>query len=189
MLDCLKSNVESESLVSLLQVYAESFLYEPGVDDLIWPRDEYYLPSDYISGSSPTKLSVYNAEFKSLQYTTIDRRQRLTKCRASMNFDGHVILLGASSTKCVECGKIICNMSSNILPKNNNNRIVCMDYYCHQITDSSDNFDYSWLKDTVKTHEEMIDELKECGWVINAANISNIEVVDLYDTFITKKTS
>ena len=61
-----------------------------------------------------------------------------------------------------------------------------MDCYCHQIPNSSNTLDCSRLKGTVKTHQEMIDELKECGWVINAANIPNIEAVDLYDTFITK---
>ena len=59
-LDWISEKLQSPDKVEAIKVYAESFLFEPGVPDDIRPLSEYYLDQDYITNSAPESSSHYN---------------------------------------------------------------------------------------------------------------------------------
>ena len=55
-----------------IQVYAESFLFEPTIADDVWLMEDFYFPEDYLTESALEVLSQYNKEFKCMLLTSID---------------------------------------------------------------------------------------------------------------------
>ena len=78
-------------------------------------------------------------------------------------------------------------MCSDIISKDNNGRVVCLDYYCQQLDDSVNCIEKDNLIGNFKTHNEMKEILRDKGCVVNEQKISNIEMLDLYESLITKK--
>ena len=73
-----------------------------------------------------------------------------------MNREGHTVVRGTSSTKCSQCRKLLFTMCAQILSRNNNGSVVCMNFCCHQMTNKQEGVTYMELKGTLNTNEEMI---------------------------------
>ena len=61
---------------------------------------------------------------------------------------------------------------------------MCLNCYFEQLNSSVDKKD---LVSILKTQEEMIQELKECGQMINVGNITKVKTVDLYESLVATK--
>ena len=76
---------------------------------------------------------------------------------------------------------------SDIISIDNNGRVVCLDCYYQQLDDSVEFFENDNIMGDFKTHNKMKEILRDKGWVVNEQKISNIEMLDLYESLITQK--
>ena len=153
------------------------------MEDNIYPLDNYYYLSDYLTSIVPTSLSVCNSDFKSVLATCIDNTLTLTKCNAFVKDDGHDIIEKTIPTNCSQCGLLMCKMFTDVVSKNNKEKVTRLNCYFKQLHSSVDNKD---LVSIIKM-KEMIQELKESGWIINVGTIIKVETMDLYESLVAKK--
>ena len=101
----MKDKLTYKKEINHLHVYAEAFIYEPGIPDNIRPINEFYRSEDYVNGVAPISLSKYNQDFRAKGKTTINKSCRLLKCEAGFGNNNHVILAAAPKSRCQLCGK------------------------------------------------------------------------------------
>ena len=155
----MKEKLTYSMEINHLHVYTEAFIYEPGIPDNICLSTEFYQPEDYVNGVAPSSLSKYNQDFKSIGYTTINTSCRLTKCEAGFENNDHVILDGAPSCLCKMCGRKICKMCADVIMKEINSKVLCLDCYYQQISPSDCYLDTNEVSTSIKTQKQMLKEL------------------------------
>ena len=77
----------------------------------------------------------------------------------------------------------MCKHCMQCILKRSGSKKLCSECYCRQVSNKT--VDFCTIKD-VKSKDEMVSELPKNGVKVNESNISNVELLDLYDAYTTQ---